>query len=294
MKFGKEYVGFLKQTVQGFVKEMPLVHSAALAYYTLLAFVPLMYLSITFFGRAVGKEGFLEILESTLADYVGLTDLSGFMVLMEQIDVSNASFTLQLSGFLMLLFSVTAILNALKMSINRFYGLEDSHLKTKQRLLRNLLFRLLYLAFILGFTVLIVLIYFAQTVFMSFSDRFIEDRELVHWIFYEFSRHGLPILTNFIVMSMVLKYLHDGYIRWRIVIKGALVTGILLYFGQLLIKYYLSTYFFASGAGMAGSILILMVWVYYSAIILFFGAKLTASFAIYSGHPIVFRPSKIN
>ena len=67
---------------------------------------------------------------------------------------------------------------------------------------------------------------------------------------------------------------------------GALVTGILLYLGQLLIKYYLGNFFFASKGGFAGSFFVILAWVYYSSQIIFLGAKFTAVYARMVDQPI--------
>jgi membrane protein len=75
-------------------------------------------------------------------------------------------------------------------------------------------------------------------------------------------------------------------VQWKLALAGALVTSILLYFGQLLIKYYLGNLFFAKDAGIAGTILILLVWMYYSSQIIFFGAKFTAVYGKMVGKTI--------
>jgi membrane protein len=67
---------------------------------------------------------------------------------------------------------------------------------------------------------------------------------------------------------------------------GATATALLLYLGQLLIKYYLTNYFFAAEGGIAGTIFVLLAWVYYSAQIIFLGAKFTAVYATMVGSPI--------
>jgi membrane protein len=101
--------------------------------------------------------------------------------------------------------------------------------------------------------------------------------------------HGLSILSNIIIFSFIFKYLNDGLVVWKVAIRGATITAILLYFGQLLIKYYLGNYFFAADGGIAGSILVILAWMYYSSQIIFFGARYTAVYADKIGVPIVTR-----
>ena len=121
------------------------------------------------------------------------------------------------------------------------------------------------------------------------SDDLFQDAHLVEWIFSGLVRHGIPILLNLIIFSFIFKYLHDGVISWSIALRGSLLTSVLLYIGQLLIKYYLVNYFFAFESGIGGTLLITLVWVYYSSQIIFFGAKYIAVRTSYYGGSIVFR-----
>ncbi|MBL4862863.1 MAG: YihY/virulence factor BrkB family protein [Crocinitomicaceae bacterium] len=254
-----------------------------------MALVPLLYLSITFFGQFVGQQTMNEIIGSVLRDQVGIQDTDGIMDFLGEVDLGSGNVMLQVFGVLALMFSCTAILNSLKRSINEFYGVDQRKLGRKKRVVRGVLFRLISMLFILGITTFIIVLYFAETIFLSFGNRFFEDLELVNWFFSGVARHGIPVVMNVVVFSFVFKYLHDGVLKWRMAIHGGLATGILLYFGQLLIKFYLMNYFFASSGGVAGTMLIILVWVYYSSQILFLGAKFTAAYAKLRGVPIVLR-----
>lgn len=280
------YFKLLFSAIKGFFKELPMIHSAALSYYVLLAFVPLLYLSFSIYSQLVGQDRFLEIMKHVMLEYFGFTDVSGFMELINQVNITGSSPILQLSGAFMIVFSVTQILNSLKLSINKFYGIEVKHTGAKRVILRGLIFRLISILVILGFTLLIVLLYFTEGIFMSLGQKWLYDKEIIHHLYLSILKHLLPIITNFIVLTIIYKFLHDGLIKWSFAIKGAIAGAFLFYLGQLLLKVYLSNYFFASGSGMAGSILVMMVWVYYSAMIIFLGARFTADYAFLKGSPV--------
>jgi membrane protein len=89
-----------------------------------------------------------------------------------------------------------------------------------------------------------------------------------------------------IIFVLIFKYLHDAIVPWKIALAGSVFTSILLYIGQLLIKYYLTNYFFARDGGLAGTILVILVWMYYSSHIIFLGAKFTAVYARKIGKPL--------
>lgn len=285
----KKHIHLVRTTIVEFFQDLPLMHSAALAYYTLLAMVPLIYMSIMLFGKIIGQEQMLDVIGYVLTKEVGIQDVSSIMSFLSDVDFTKSSPMLQVLGTIAILFSTTAILNSLRISINQFYGVERKKIGAKRIILRTLLARLISMAFVIGFAVLIIVIYFAETIFLSIGENYLEEKQMMHWFLSAITRHGLPILTNLIIFAFVFKYLHDGVVRWGIAMRGATATSIMLYVGQLLIKYYLLNYFFASGAGVAGTFLVLIVWVYYSAFILFFGVKMTATYAKLIGEPIQFR-----
>jgi membrane protein len=279
----------VKSTFKEFSHERPFLHGAALSYYALLALIPLLYLSVMFFGVVVGHDTMHEIIETLLRDQIGLTDVSGITAFLETIEFSGSGGIMEAGGIIALMFSCTAILNSLKKSINEFYDLEKRKLNRKKRIVKGLVSRLIQMVFIVGATVLVIAIYFGETIFLSIGDKYFEGRELITWFFGAVAKHGLPILMNVILFSFLFKYLNDGIVKWKNAIVGAVVTGLLLYLGQLIIKFYLTNYFFGSGGGVAGTMLIILVWVYYSSQILFIGAKFTAVYSRYKGEPIEIR-----
>ncbi len=289
MRKAKDHLILIRETFVEFLSDLPFIHSAALSYYVLLSLVPLIYLAINIFGYFLGADRMLEIINAMFKEQVGISDASGIVSFLEYIKFGSGSITLKVVGTLIVLFSTTAMLNALKKSINKFYNIEKKQMGTKRVIVRNVLFRLISMLFILGITLLLVSLYFIETAMLTVSNTYLENLDLFQWLLSNVVRHGIPIVTNLIIFSFVFKYLHDGVVRWKVAIRGAVVTGIMLYLGQLLIKFYLMNYFFASNSGITGTILVLMVWVYYSALILFLGAKMTAAYAKYLGHPIIFR-----
>ncbi|MCH2230494.1 MAG: YihY/virulence factor BrkB family protein [Crocinitomicaceae bacterium] len=272
-----------------FLAKQPLMHGAALAYYALLALVPVLYLSITYIGGLVGQDVIIGLITELLHDRVGIDDVSGIISFLDNVDVAESSVVLQLVGVLTLMFSCSVIFNSLKKSINIFYGIEKTKIGRKRMIIRSVLSRLISMSFIVGFTVLAVVIYFAETVFLSIGHDFFRDVELVNWVFSSFARHGIPVLTNLIVFSFIFKYLHDGKVVWKMAIIGGVLTSLLLYFGQLALKYYLTNYFFAANGGGAGAMLLILVWVYYSSQIIFLGAEFISVLSKVKGVPIKFR-----
>ena len=286
----KEIPGLVKDSFVEFFGEEGLFHGAALAYYTVFAMVPLLYLCIVYFGKIIGQAVMLEVIEDVLINQVGIQDVSGIMEFLKQLNFEKGNFFMEMIGIIVLLVTSSAFIVCLKQSINDFFDLEINFSTRKKRIVKNLLFRLISMALVAALTVFIILFYFAQTVVMSLSDSVFDNYALLDFVFSNVLKHGLAIFSNAVIFTMVFKYVHDGYVKWKLAIGGAIVTAVLLYIGQLIIKYYLFHYFFGSqSGGIAGTLFILLAWVYYSSQIIFFGAKFTAVYARRVGKPIQFK-----
>lgn len=279
-----EIVELCKTSFLEFIKENSFMHGAALAYYTIFAMVPIIYLAIVTFGKVVGADTMVEIISSLLRSYVGIEDVSGITSFLAELDLGQGSLVLKVVGIFVLIFSSTAIFNSLKNSINEFYDIQPS--KKRNAIVNTLISRGVSFALLSMFGLLVVLVYFGQTLFISIADSFIAESGGWRWFWLNVAEHGSVILTNCVLFAFIFKYLHDGKIRWKLAWGGAFFTSILLYLGQLLIKYYLVNYFFAKDGGVAGTLLVILSWMYYSSQIIFLGAKFIAVYARMVGKPI--------
>ena len=279
----------IKATAVEFGQERSLLYGAALAYYAMLALIPILYLTITFVGHVMGEDVVINEIGVMLRDSVGLKDTSGILSFLKEADFLKGSALVQSMGVIALMFSCTVIFNSLKGSINEFYDIEKVKISGKKKVVRSLLSRVISLGFIIGITLFFILLYFAEPIFLSFGKDLLKGVALLDFIFSNIVSHVVPILTNVLIFSFIFKYLHDGRVTWKVATRGAIVTSVLLYFGQLLIKYYLTNFFFGASGGVAGAMLIILVWVYYSSQIIFFGAKYIAVYSRMTGQEIKFR-----
>lgn len=273
-------------TIREFIAERSFLHGAALAYYAVFALVPILYLSVAVFGRIVGQETMVSIITDFLTNQIGLTDVSGILEFLNQMDFGGGNFFMEIIGMLALMFSSTALINSLRRSMNEFYNLDKMSGSRKRLIVRDALFRLLSMLFITGTTILMVVLYFAETLFLSVGNDLLENYDTLNSLFTYIAQHGIPLVANGIIFSFVFKYLHDGKVKWSRAIQGGLVTSVLLYLGQLVIQYYLKNYFFAADVGVIGTVLVILVWVYYSSQIIFLGAKYVAVKSRLAGEPI--------
>ncbi len=279
----------VKTTFSEFFQEKSFLHGAALSYYTIFALVPLLYLAFATFGKVVGNVKMVEIIGKLLKEQVGIQDVSGILSFLNGVDMVKGSFFLNVIGIFALLLSSTALLASLRGSINEFFDIEPIFHSHKKMIIWHLVSRLVSITLLASIGIVVIVIYFAQTFLLSFGTHLFEGREMIHSLILSMIEHGLSIFSSVIIILFIFKFLHDGVVKWKLAFAGALVTGLMLYFGQLLIKYYLGNYFFAKDGGIAGTMLVLLTWMYYSSQIIFLGAKFTSVYARMAGQTIVLR-----
>lgn len=275
-----------KDTLTGFFQENSFIHCAALSYYTVLTLVPTIYLSFVSFGKIIGQENMVKIIGKFLKENIGINDVSGILDFLDHVDFEKGNFVMEIIGIIFLLFSTSALFNALKFSINDFMNIDKQYASKKKKIISNIKTRLSSIIILTFFGLVLISTYFAQIFLVSFGNILFKDLDLFQYIIFLIVQHGVAIGSNLLIFVIIFKYLNDAKVSWKIAWRGSFFTSILLYFGQLLIKYYLTTYFFAKDGGIAGSILIILVWMYYSSHIIFLGAKYTSVFAKHIGKPL--------
>ena len=260
-----------KETFAAFFEERAHLHAATISYYTLFAMIPLLYLLVVSFGRIFGEEFCIQVITDLFKNNIGLNDIHLFTDYLKNINQQSRSWLLNLSMLAVLLYSCSAFMMSLKHSMNDFFDIEPNRQRKLNVFLELLKFRFLSLSYLALIALIIFTVYFLQVFAFSILSSWFTSMHF-HYLFLQ---HFFSTALNFLVSSFVFKYNHDGYISWNLAFKGALLTSVLLFFSQLMIKWYLQHYFFLGKGDFIGSIFILMAWVFYSAQVIFFGAKFT-------------------
>lgn len=289
----KESGQVTKTTFVEFFQEESFFHGAALAYYAIFALVPMAYLSLISFGKFVGQETMLQIINNILKEEVGLEDSSGIIEFLQGVDFEKGNIVMNTVGIVALLLSSSAMLASLRTSINEFFDIRNTIEGRRDRFMHNLSSRIASVVLLPVLGIVVVVTYFGETFILSSSHTLFGHLDPIESFIIGVMQHVLAIGTNILLFSVIFKYLHDGKVAWKLAISGAIVTAVLLYLGQLLIKFYLKNYFFGSGVGVPGTILVILAWMYYSSQIIFLGAKYIKIYALTIGKPIAFTQRKI-
>jgi membrane protein len=268
----------LATTWRAFLRVQPFRCAAALSYYTLLSMAPLL-LVLTGFGGFLVNEA--DIRREIVTQFNGLIGHDG-AELMATI-LANAhqpqrgilSMTL---GIALMLFGATTVFAELQTTLNELWGVEASPRDALSGFLRA---RLESFAMVLG-TGFLLLVSLILTATMAVLQHGMPD--------YVAAWDALDALTSFglvtLVLALLFKYVPDVRIAWRDTWFGAALTAMLFTVGKFGIGLYLGQASVGSAYGAAGSAVALMVWVYYAALIFFFGAVATKVIARIRGVPL--------
>jgi membrane protein len=273
----------LKHTGEGFAKDSVPKLSASLAYYTIFSLGPMLLVIIYFVDLFWGREAVEGRLYAQIQDLVG-----NQAALQIQEVIKNASIegniTLKTTfGFIGLFVGATTVFSEIQDSINAIWKLKA---KAEKGWLRMLINRLLSFSLVvsLGFLLLVSLIINAlvEGLMDRLQQRFPETTVILFYIL----NHVLTILIIWFLFAIIFKVLPDAIIRWKDVVVGALFTTLLFSLGRFLISFYIGKSDIGSTYGTAGSLVVLLLWIYFSSIILYFGAEFTKAYAVQFGSEI--------
>jgi membrane protein len=270
-----------------FFQERAFFHGAALSYYALFSMFPLLFLIISFLGRILGEDFILKLIKEFLLENVGLRNVDEIMEVVGTYNLDKGNIFLEIIGVVFVLIASSAFLTSLRNSINEFYNIERTVLKGRKAIQVNIFERLISLLFLAVFASVFLILYMFHSVGFTLLHSLLGSSSDIQRIFFSILDFSFSVLLNYIIFLLIFKFLNNGKVTWRVASMGAIVTAVLLFLGQLLIKYYLLNMFVLGTAGIAGSLFIFMAWVHYSSQIIFVGAKFTFTFSKKIGSPIV-------
>lgn len=286
----KQTVSLLRTTIDLWTSRNAFQHAGALAFYTLFSLAPLVIIIIAIMGAVFGEEAARGEVSAQIEGLIGAQAAEAVeeAVLSSRIEESGMLPTLL--GVGALLFGATTVFAQMQASLNQFWGVIAR--PSRSGLLVFLTTRLLSLGLVLiiGFLLLTSLVVSMSIVALI---RFAE-----HWI--PVPSAAVAVVDLMVSLSiatllfgMIFKVLPDVRLRWHDMWRGAFLTAALFVIGQYMISWYLTTTAAASTYGAAGSLVMVLLWVYYSTLILFFGAALTKATILQRGEEIVPAPTAV-
>ena len=271
----KTWFDVLKQTVRDWADDRAPRLGAALAYYTVFSIAPLIVIVIAIGGVWFGKQAAQDQIFGQLASLVGEQGAKGISSLLEAANKPHEGIVATALAIVTLVFGATGVFVQLQDALNTIWEVKPKPGRGVWGFLRQ---RLLSLAMVfgIGFLLLVSLVLSAG---LAATGKWFESSmpggEAVWQV--------LNFIISFVVIAamftLMFKYLPDVKIAWKDVWLGGALTALLFTLGKFALGMYLGRSSVSSAYGAAGSLVILLLWVYYSAQILFFGAEFTQVYA---------------
>ena len=258
--------------------------SGSLAYYTVFSMAPLLVVVIALCGIFLGREAAEGQVYGQLAGFLGKSTALQLEDVIKSAFLNGESTTAFTVGLVGLLIGSTTVFTDIQDSINTIWGIKP---KPKRGWLRFLKTRFLSFSVIisLGFILLVSLALTA--VFDAFGDRIFARFEEVSKIVAYILNQVVTLAIISLIFGVIFKVLPDAKIKWRDVLAGSIVTAVLFMIGKSLISIYISKTNVGGAYGAAGSLVVLLSWTYYTAIILYLGAEFTKAYAVAYGDEIL-------
>ena len=272
----KEIWTFTKEMFSSFTKDNVFSLAAALAYYTIFSLAPILLIVITIVGFFFGEEVMRGEIYGQLSGMMGDQAAKQAQEMVENANAQESGTVATIISILTLIFGATGVFNELKSSLNSIWGVKS---KPKNGMWGLVTDRILSFGMVLslGFVLLVALVINAGVAMAGgyFSSVLPEAGEVILQVFNMLLSIGVTTL----LFAVLFKGLPDVNIKYSDVWKGALFTAVLFAIGKLLIGLYIGQSDIGGTYGAAGSMVVILVWVYYSALILFLGAEFTAVYA---------------
>ena len=275
----------IKCSFSDFVDNNVLKLSASLAFSTIFSLpgllIIIIWISDLFYRRAV-VEGTLY---NQIAKFVGKDTAASIQDTMQNSLSSGQSHIATIVGLASLIIGATGVFGEIQDSINRLWKLKAKPRKGKG-LFRFIINRLLSFSMIisLGFILLVSLV--VNGAMDLLINHLLKNFQSVTVIVAYVVNIVVTFLITALVFGLIFKVLPDARIQWSHVRVGAFTTAFFFMAGKFLISYYLGHSTMSTAYGAAGSIIIVLLWVYYSSAILYFGASFTREYAVEMGSPI--------
>lgn len=282
----KKLVGFIKfnkQVLHEYFADNVIKYSASLAYYTTLSLAPMLVIIIAISGFLFGKEAMEGGVYNQINGLVGKEAAIHVQEMIKKVHLDRDSPIAGTISLIVLIISATGIFGEVQDSLNKIWGLKTTNKKVWWKIILN---RLISFSLIisLGFVMMVSLVLYAFVGVLS--ERFNGLMAGVGDSLLPFVNQLLSIGISTALFAAIFKILPDAKIKWKDVFIGAFITSLLFTAGKYLIGNYIGNGTITSVYGAAGSVIIIMIWVYYSSAILYLGAVFTKVYAVNFGGKI--------
>ncbi|MGA8854529.1 MAG: YihY/virulence factor BrkB family protein [Christiangramia sp.] len=279
----KIFLKLLKKSYLSWVKNDAYARSATIAYYALFSLPSLLIIVVSIAGYFFGKEAVQGRLTGEISEFIGVDTANAVESMIENAALSQDSTWTLVFGLSMLVFGATGVFFQLKMAMNNIWNVAAK----KTNFLRLVLDRVISLGmvFVLGLLLLIAMVIstILKMVAGKVEDFFPSITELVVTL----ANYALSFFIITTLFAAIFKLLPDIKIRIKTTYVGAALTTFLFLIGEFVISFYFGQSSPGSVYGGASSVVLILLWVYFTCLILFFGAEFTVQYALLRKEKVV-------
>ena len=276
----RTYFRLLKESVTESIEDNVIKLSASLAYYTVFSIGPLLLVIVSLTGLFFERETVTGTIFLQLQTLIGTEGATQIRDIINNIQHKDTADKFSIIGIVVLLFGATSVFADIQDSINYIWSIRAKPIKSWVKFLTD---RLLSFSLVVGIGFLLIVSLLINTLTDVLTGRLQQIFEDTAVIFFQ----ALNVIILYVVISflfaVIYRVLPDARIRWKDAFVGACFTGVLFIIGKFLIGFYLGNSDISTTYGTAASIIIILTWVYYTAVILYFGAEFTKVYALVEG-----------
>lgn len=260
---------------KGWSKDSAPQMAAATAYYAVFALAPLLLTLIGIAGIFFGRADVEDRLLADLQEYVGKDGASFLSSALAAADRTGDSTLAVVTGVVVLLLGATGLFGALQHAANQIWRVTPK--KSANGFLLFLLRRVFSFGLLLSVAFLLIVSLAASIAVAAVTEGLSLQLPIVATAL-PFANGVLSFCVIFVLFSILFSFLPDAYIPWRATWRGALTSALLFTLGKSILGWYLGRQGTVSAYGVAGSLVVILLWIYYSAQILFFGMEVSKAY----------------
>jgi membrane protein len=269
-----------------FFDHEPFQLAAALSYYTLLSMAPVLLIITGLGGFLLGQEAVQQELVLQIRALVGDEGAAVAQMLIRNAERPEYGVWSMIIGFGLIIVGATTVFAQLQTSLNQIWNVRAAPANAVIGLIRT---RLVSFGVVLALGLILLVSLVLSAILAALYDR-IADLLPGAPVLWEVANAVVTVIVVTLLIAALFKFVPDAHIAWRDTWIGAFATALLLIVGKFGIGMYLGQAGIGSAYGAAGSVVVLMAWVYYTSLIVLFGAALTRAVALHRGAPV--RPSR--
>lgn len=273
----------LKSSVSGFIDHKVTRMSGALAYYTVFSMAPLLVLIISLCAMFLSREAIEGEIYAQLVGFMGTEAAAQLQEIIKNAAIEGKGKVALIISIVTLLIGSTTVFAQIQDSINDIWGLKPKPKRGWVKLIQN---RFLSFSVIISLVFILLVSLVVTTLMDGLNERLRDIFPDVTVIVFYIINQVITLTVVSFIFAVIFKVLPDAKIKWKDVLSGALATAVLFMIGKFGISFYIGASDVGSTYGATGSLVILLLWAFYSSLILFFGAEFTKAWAVKYGSEI--------